>query len=150
MIFALKAVFFIFIPKVKEMKSVLSLCIIILAMGVLSCTNETDDNKDMPAYTIGQKCPEHITYDGICDGNKAVFCNDDGIVEAVDCENKCMVKKAYTPPFAECYYECGDIDYKGKCVEDGYDYCNESEGLIHITCDSDKTCGLKGDVYSCI
>ena len=149
MIFALKAVFFIFIPKVKEMKSVLSLCIIILAMFFLSCTNETDDNNDMPAYAIGQKCPEHITYNGICDGNKAVFCNHNGVVEEVVCENKCMVKKTYTEPFAECYYECGDIDYKGKCEEDGYIYCDETEGIIHITCDSDKTCVLSGGVYAC-
>lgn len=133
------------------MKAVLSFCIIILAMAVLACTNDTDNNNnDMPAYTVGQKCPEQITYNGICDGNKAVFCNNNGVVEEVVCENKCMVKKAYTEPFAECYYECGNVDFKGKCVADGYDYCNESEGLIHITCDSDKTCGLKGDVYSCI
>ena len=60
------------------MKSALSLCITVLALCVLACTNETDNNNDMPVYSVGQKCPEQITYDGICDGNKAVFCNDRG------------------------------------------------------------------------
>ena len=132
------------------MKFVLSLCIIMLAMAVLACTNETDNNNDTPAYTVGQKCPEQITYNGICEGNKAVFCNNNGIVEEVVCDNKCMVKKAYFEPFAECYYECGNVDFKGKCVAGGYDYCNVTEGLIHITCDNGKSCGLKDDVYSCI
>ena len=132
------------------MKFNLSLCIIVLAIAGTACTNENDNSHDIPVYTVGQSCPEEITYDGICDGNKAVFCNNNGVVEEVICEDKCMVKNAYTEPFAECYYECGSIDYKGKCVGGGYDYCHETEGLIHITCEPDKTCGLKDDVYSCI
>ncbi len=137
------------------MKSILSLCITVLAISVTACADETDNNSNdnnnnKPVYTVGQKCPEQITYNGICDNNKAVFCNNNGVVEEVVCKNKCMVKTAYTEPFAECYYECGDVDFKGKCVADGYDYCHETDGLIHITCDSTKTCGLKGDVYACI
>ena len=131
------------------MKSVLSLYITVLAILFLACTNDSDSHKT-PLYTIGQKCPEEITYDGICDENKAVFCNKNGMVEAENCENKCMIKEAYTEPFAECYYECGNLDYRGQCVEGGYDYCDETEGIIHITCEAGKICGLQGDVYSCI
>lgn len=106
---------------------------------------------DVPSYTVGKKCPDDITYDGICDGNIVVFCND-GIVAAEDCgSSKCMIKEAYTEPFAECFIECGDVDYVGICNKDGYDYCNSNEGLIHITCENGKSCQMtKDNLYSCI
>ena len=133
------------------MKYAHSLSIVLLAFTVFACSNDSDDNHgDTRAYIPGQACPENLTYDGICDGKNVVFCNNKGVVEVKNCETKCMVKKSYTEPFAECYYECGDVDYKGKCVEGGFNYCNETEGLIHITCDNGKFCGLKGDVYACI
>ena len=132
------------------MKYGLILCIMALATAVMACTNETDNHQDLTDYTVGQKCPKQITYNGICDGNKVVFCNNNGTVEEIVCENKCLVKNAYLEPFAECYYECGDLDFKGKCVDDGFNYCHGTEGIIHITCDDGKTCGLKGDAYDCI
>ena len=133
------------------MKSSLFLCISLLTRTVLTTSiGCSDDNTDTSSYTVGQTCPDHITYDGICDGNKVIFCNKNGVVEEDICTSKCMIKKAYTNPFAECYYECGDIDLRGKCAGDGYDYCHETEGLIHITCSNTETCGLKGDVYACI
>lgn len=124
---------------------------IFLAVSCMACTNDTDNNtNDMPAYTVGQKCPEQITYNGICDHNKVVFCNKNGVIEENVCKSTCMIKEAYIEPFAECYYECGNIDYKGICTEDGLDYCDKTEGLIHFTCEAGKTCGLKNDLYSCI
>ena len=128
------------------MRFTFSLCLAILIITVLACSNESDDNN---SYVVGQKCPDHITYDGICDGNKVIYCNN-GVVKEDTCETECMIKESYTTPFAECYYECGDIDYRGKCASNGYDYCSKTEGLIHITCSGEKTCALKGDVYDCI
>ena len=133
------------------MRYVFSLCISLLALTFVACSDGSDDNQaDTSTYVAGQACPEHITYNGICDGNKVVYCNNKGVVEVKDCETKCMVKESYTPPFAECYYECGDIDFSGKCSGDGVDFCSETEGLIHFTCDSGQTCDLKGDIYACI
>ena len=133
------------------MRYALSICMVLLALTVLACSNDSDDNHgDARAYVPGQACPENITYDGICDGNKVVFCNNNGVVEVKDCEAKCMVKKSYTPPFAECYYECGNVDFRGICSDDGVTFCSETEGLIHITCENGKSCALKGDVYACI
>ena len=137
---------FVLTPKnnANEILSFLTITVLTTSVGCY------DDNTDTSSYTVGKKCPEHITYDGICDGNKVIFCNNNGIVEEDICTTQCMIKKAYTDPFAECYHECGDIDFRGKCTSDGYDYCHETEGLIHITCSNGETCGLKGDVYTCI
>ena len=135
----------------NKVKSIHSFYMVILSLaGSAASIGCGDPSTDTPSYTVGQKCPEHITYDGICDGNKVIYCNNDGVIEEEICATQCMVKEAYTNPFAECYYECGNIDFQGICAGDGYNYCHETEGLIHITCDSGQTCGLKGDVYACI
>lgn len=118
------------------------------ALVLIGCGGGRHD--DAPAYIVGQNCPEEITYDGICDGNKVVFCDNHGVVQEENCEIQCMVKQSYTIPFAECYYECGSIDFRGECAGDGYNYCHETEGLIQITCDGGKSCGLKGGVYACL
>lgn len=117
--------------------------------GQVDCISRT--NNEVPSYTVGQKCPKEITYDGICDGKNVVFCSND-VVEVLPCDTQCMVKESYTIPFAECYYECGDIDYKGECRENGYDYCAQNgEGLIHITCTNGQTCKKAGDGnYACL
>ena len=115
--------------------------------GQVDCLGRT--NVDVPSYTVGQKCPDEITYDGICDGNKVVYCKK-GIVQEQLCDTKCMVKNSYTIPFAECFYECGQTTFEGECMDDGYDFCSETEGLIHITCGQGETCGLKEGVYACL
>ena len=123
----------------------------LFALAGIGCGGgHADHDDDTPSYIVGQNCPEQITYDGICDGNKVVYWKKNGLVQEEVCEIQCMIKQSYTTPFAECYYECGDLDFRGKCAGNGYDYCNETEGLIHITCDGGKNCGLKGDVYACI
>lgn len=111
-----------------------------------SCGPDTNNN-----YRCIDPC-EGITFQGICDGNTAIWC-DNGTLTTGDCETRSKICGLNGENNYRCIdeNECNGLDYKGKC-EDNIAYWCDSNELQHSDCESrEKVCAQNSEGnYRCV